>query len=205
MSLLDKRILELSKNKAIISLLESGVDVNFIDIIIDRLSQAVGTSTNINDLIDELQGLMVSTSTNKSLLQRYISQVTSDSITQFNAVHTQTLTQGTTIQFYYYDGTKIENTRPFCAKHQQKYYHKKEVELLGKGKEINGSTLTSDQLKGRITGTNESNIFIYRGGYNCRHQFAPVSIFSVPKDVIQRALSKGFLTLTPQQKAKLGL
>lgn len=205
MSKLASEILDFSKQQVLINLLDSGVDINFINIIIEKLNDAVGTGLNLNDLIDELETLIVSTPQSKGLLQRYISQVASDSITQFNAVHTQILVQGTNIEFYYYDGTKIAKTRPFCATHQQKYYHYKEVQLLGDGKEINGSSLSSEQLKGRIAGTNQSTIFINRGGWNCRHQFAPVSIFSVPKVVIQRALDKGYTSLTSKQKQVLGL
>lgn len=202
---LAEQILEFSKQQTIINLIESGVDVNFIDFIIERLNSAVANGENLDDLIDELKDLMISTDTKKGLLQRYVSQVASDSITQFNANYTQALVQGTTIEFYFYDGTTIKGTRPFCSKHQQKYYHKEEVELLGMGKEINGVNLPPDQLKGRISGTNKNNIFINRGGWNCRHQFMPVSVYSVPKEVIIRNIKNGYYQPTEKQLERLGL
>lgn len=188
-------ILEFAKQQSLLNLLESGVDVNFIQPILERLNSAVANGENLDLLLDELEVLMVSTEATTSLLQRYISQVASDSITQFNATYTQILVQGTNIEFYYYDGTAIAKTRAFCKNHQQKYFHFKEVQLLGDGKEIDGSKLSPDELRGRISGTNQSSIFINRGGWHCRHQFAPVSINSVPNEVLQRAIAKNYYAI----------
>ena len=81
----------------------------------------------------------------------------------------------------------------------KKYYHKKEVELLGDGKEINGVNLPPQELKGRIKGTNKSNIFINRGGWNCRHFFSPISVRYVPKEVLKRNLDNGNWTPTDRE------
>ena len=63
-----------------------------------------------------------------------------------------------------------------------RYFHKKEVE-----------DTASRDWAGKIPGTNSSSIFINRGGYNCGHQWLAVDTISVPKSVIQRAESKGYI------------
>ncbi len=184
-------ILEFSKQQAAFNLLDSGVDVNFLEQILARLNSNVQIGSNIDDLIADLKEFITGGEEGVGALQRYVTQVSSDSLTQFNATYNQTITQDLGIEWYKYVGTRIENTRPFCVHHANKYYHKKEVELLGAGKELDGRPLSQDELKGRIKGTNSSNIFINRGGWNCRHQFSPISARFVPKSVLLRNEKNG--------------
>ena len=189
-------ILEFSKQSTALNLLESGVDANFFNVIMDTLSQGVSNGDNIHDLIDELEIFITGARSGTEAktvgaLQRYVTQVTNDSITQFNATYNQAITQDLGIEWYKYTGTKIATTREFCIHHMHKYYHKKEVELLGSGKELNGTNLSAAEKKGRIPGTNSSNIFINRGGYNCRHYFSALSARFVPKSVLKRNVKNG--------------
>jgi len=39
---------------------------------------------------------------------------------------------------------------------------------------------------GMIPGTDASNIFIRRGGYNCKHQIRPVNERQVPTDILAK-------------------
>ena len=195
-------ILDFSKQNAALNLLESGVDANFFNIIMDTLSKAVGNGDNIHDLIDELEIYITGGTEGVGALQRYVTQVTNDSITQFNATYSQAITQDLGIEWYRYTGTMIAKTRPFCIHHMNKYYHKKEVELLGSGKELNGRPLSSAEKQGRISGTNSSNIFINRGGYNCRHYFSPLSTRFVPKNVLIRNINNGNWKPTSVAKSK---
>ena len=83
----------------------------------------------------------------------------------FNAEYIQTVSEDLGVEYYLYAGTIIEDTRPFCSARTGRFF-------------------TTDQVKqwaslkgwqGRMAGTNANTIFIYRGGYNCRHQLWPVS------------------------------
>jgi len=51
----------------------------------------------------------------------------------------------------------------------------------------------SESWAGKIPGTNASNILINRGGFNCNHQYIPVSADAVPKRVLARAQAKGLI------------
>jgi hypothetical protein len=74
-----------------------------------------------------------------------------------------------------------DTSREFCDQRHGKYFHRKEVEAWA-----------NLSWAGKIQGTNSSNIFIYRGGYHCRHQLIPVSAASVPRSVIERAINEGY-------------
>ena len=186
-------ILEFSKQKAILDLLGSGVDSNFLFPILEMLQSGVSSGSNISDLLDELKTYITGGDKGVGALTRYVTQVANDSLTQFNATYTEAITQDLGFEFYKYTGTIIDKTRPFCKDFIQKYYHKKEVEKLGDGiNPLTNNSLTVIQLKGRINGTNKSNIITRRGGYNCRHYFSPLSTRQVPKKDLMRALKKGY-------------
>jgi hypothetical protein len=185
-------ILEFSKQSAALNLLEAGVDTNFTQKILEVLNSSVVSSGDIDDLIAELEQFITGGSEGVGALQRYVSQVSSDSLTQFNATYNQTITQDLGIEFYKYTGTKISDTRAFCVDFMQQYFHKKEVEKLGEAiNPLTNKGLTPQQLKGRINGTNKSSIFINRGGWNCRHFFSPISPRFVPKNVLIRNVKNG--------------
>jgi len=187
-------ILEFAKQSAANNLLESGVDANFLDNILSILNSSVVSSGNVDDLVEELDVYITGGGEGVGALQRYVTQVSNDSLTQFNATYNQTITQDLGIEFYKYVGTEIAGTRPFCDDFMNQYFHKEEVEQLGQGiNPYTGKSLTGQQLKGRIKGTNKSSIFINRGGYNCRHYFNPISARFVPKEVLRRNVKNGNL------------
>ena len=194
-------ILEFSKQKTILDLLDSGVDANFLQPILARLQSSVDTGANIDDLLDELRVFITGDGESVGALKRYTTQVANDSLTQFNANYTEAITSDLGFEFYEYVGTTIENTRHFCRDFSNKYYHKKEVEQLGMGKNPNtGNNLSSAQKQGRISGTNKSNIFTRRGGWQCRHFFNPLATRQVPKKTLQKALKNGYWTPTKREK-----
>lgn len=185
-------ILEFSKQKTALQLLESGVDANFLDKILETLNSSIVSSGDIDDLFQELEVYITGGKDGVGALQRYVSQVSNDSLTQFNATYNLTVTQDLGMEFYKYTGTKISDTRPFCVDFMNQYFHKKEVEQLGIGiNPYTGKNLRQDQLKGRIKGTNKSSIFINRGGWNCRHYFSPISARFVPKESLRRNVRNG--------------
>ena len=214
-------LVEFAKQVTLVELLESGIDVNFVNVIIERINLAITGGGNIVDLIDELDGLIRGTTAittdkrvSKGLLDRYMSQVLSDSITQYAANYNQILTNDLGFEFYYYAGNEIKNTRPFCSRYKMKYYHKKEIEQLGEKSPVDPftglklSTISSKDnnlLAGRIPNTTPSNIFTRRGGYNCRHQWSAVSNRFVPRVTLLRAIDKGFFKPTSKELKKLGI
>lgn len=199
-------IVDLSKVAAIENLLESGVDANFIEPMIERLKVGVMSGSNVSDLIEELRLFIKGNNEVLGTLTRYVTQVSHDSLIQFNRVYHNAIAEATGFEFFRYVGTRIRDTRPFCIEFLNDYFHKKEVEQLGRG--INpqtGQPLTQEQLQGRIRGTNASNIFTNAGGWNCRHEFTAINTQFVLKDVLKRNVRKGNITFNRRQIQVLGL
>ncbi|WP_428662052.1 hypothetical protein [Runella sp.] len=83
---------------------------------------------------------------------------------QYSRAYTLEVTKELDAQFYYYMGNRIETTREFCHHRHGKAFTKKQVL----------SWLKLD-WKGKIPGTSILSIFMYVGGYNCRHRLIPIS------------------------------
>jgi len=132
-------------------------------------------------MLEELQLTMLGDEERLGNLMRYSKQITIDAMNQFNATYNETVANDLGLEWYYYSGANRSTSRSFCKKYSGKYYHKEEVK-----------DFASERWEGKIPATNESSIFKYRGGWNCRHVFKPTTINSVPKSVINRAKKKGY-------------
>lgn len=182
--------------KAATNLIESGVDVNVLDVILDKFRNTITTGGTIGNLTDELAQAILGSDKTSGILERYTKQVNSDSLTQFVASYNEVLTVDSGLEFYYYVGNVQTDTRCFCEQRANKYFHRKEIENWGRGKVMDGvdGENCGYPWQGMIKGTNESNIFINRGGYFCNHQIVSTLTKRVPADVIARAESKGYYT-----------
>jgi len=142
------------------ALIGQGVNQQFKQGVIEVLRQSVknGISTT------EAKKLLAEHIVTDNRLAKHVSQVASDALHQYSAEYTQALTDDLGLEHYYYKGTKIATSRPFCVTRTGKYYTKKEVESWAKL-----------EWSGKIPGTNKDNITVMRGGYSCRHLLVPVS------------------------------
>ena len=174
------------------SLLDSGITQEIIKPVENILSQNVTSGGSFQDLTESLRKDILGDSKTLGKLERYASQITTDSLNQFNANYNQTVSQDLKLEFYFYNGAVKETSRDYCVGMIRggelglsggRYYHKKEVEQSA-----------SLQWAGKIPGTNSSSIFINRGGFNCGHQWLAVDTLAVPKSARDRAQSKGFFT-----------
>mgnify|MGYP003398230384 FL=1 len=185
-----KLLEEISKQSiswTIDSLTESGIGANVTDEIEDILRRNITSGGSYKELTNQLRNSIISNKAGQGLLERYVKQVTVDSIMQYNRTYSQTISDDLGLSWYLYTGSNILTTREFCLKMtDKKYIHKSELPQIVKG-EINGKQIPiNDKTKtwaGGIPGTNSSNILINAGGYNCQHQFQPVLSGVVPKDI----------------------
>ena len=174
---------ELSIDATKNSLLEAGINNEIIAPVERILTQNITTGGSLQDLSEVLRSQILGNKDNLGALERYTKQITTDSLNQFNANYNATVSADLGLEFYYYAGSIKDTSRKYCVDrvNEGRYFHKKEVEQT-----------STEQWGGKIPGTNASNIIIYRGGYNCRHQWLAVSSFSTPKSVRDRAEQKGF-------------
>lgn len=174
------------------SLLESGISERVINPAKKIITDAITGKWTYSDLVDNLRTTIKGDPETLGGLERYTKQIATDSLNQFSANYTQTVSEDLGFEWYFYSGGKRSTSRPFCKQYAGKYFHKKEIEDFGKGKDIDGGRLTSTQKQGWIKGTNSSNIFTYRSGWNCGHQYVPVGLGQVPKSVVKRNIEKGY-------------
>lgn len=157
--------------------------------------------SSIDDLVEEIREYTIGDDDSLGRLERYTKQVNSDTVSQYMANYTKLLNDNEGHEFYVYLGNHQPDTRCFCDERYGKYYHKKEIEAWGDGSVGD----CGFPWAGMIKGTNSSNIFTYRGGWNCQHQLVPTLVTRVPKDVIIRNIENGNYIPTLAVKKFFGL
>lgn len=146
------------------ALLGAGIRDNFSNAIQQVLKANLTGRSSREQLNNTLKKFITGTPDEKPFLERYIKQTTNDSVMVFNREYMQSISDDLGLQHYYYAGTLIEDSRPFCNARAGRYFTKEEVD-----------SWASKDWDGKMKGTNASTIYSYAGGYNCRHSIYPVS------------------------------
>jgi len=169
------------------SLLQAGINQSVITPVSDIIRQGITSGMFINDMEDALRVEIVGDPTGtitgnprQGRLLRYTGQITRDSLNQFSRNYVTSVSEEYRMEWFFYDGSIIQDTRDYCKRRAGKYFHRKEVERSA-----------TDEWAGKIPGTNRSTIFTYCGGFNCRHEYLPVLIDVVPQSVVRRNLKNG--------------
>lgn len=177
---------------------EAGIGVGVGDKIMDILRTNITSGGTLRQLREQLTVATQDTET-PSILRRYLTQVTTDSINQYNAQYTQQVSNDLGYQWYAYQGSDIKTTRPFCnAMTDFRYFHVSEIPRLLRAEGLtyeNPKTGNREAVpinkktglpNGMIEGTTPENFFIRRGGFQCQHSIRPVSERLVPLDIRNR-------------------
>jgi hypothetical protein len=174
-----KAILQANVDTTTETLLGSGLQANFKEPIIKILKDNVISGSDLKSARAVLKEYILGNKEIDPKLTRYVSQVANDSIRQFNRNYTKAISDDLNLPAYYYKGTKIKDTRPFCTARTGRYFKKEEVEKWA-----------SQSWQGKNPSTTSQTIFIYCGGFNCRHDLAPVS-----EELYERAQKNGQIGL----------
>lgn len=179
-----------SINSTIESLTEAGLNANLVNPINDILLKNITTGGSYGELTQQLRDFIVTDKTGDGALERYTKQITTDSLNQYAAQYSGAVSNDLGLNWFVYDGSIIQTSRPFCeACVKKKYIHRSEFPKLIDGdfpefKAEGGEIYDKTGLpSGMIAGTNSSNLTVYRGGWNCGHQMIPVSDIMVPESV----------------------
>ena len=178
-------------------LTESGIGVNVGDRITDILRTSITSGGSYKDLTASLRDGLLNTE-QKGYLDRYAKQVTIDSLNQYSAQYNNIVSSDLSYEWFKYDNTDIDTTRPFCdALTDQPYFHISEVPRILRAEGLFYTDKEGNKKKveiysktglpyGMIPNTDVSTFFVNRGGYNCGHQVRPVNERQVPADVKAR-------------------
>lgn len=169
------------------SLKGSGINSNVVDGMLNIIKNDILGNSNFYDLNKSIREFIISEPDIPSRLARWSKQVVVDTMHQYSATYQQIVTDDLGLEWYEYVGALVKDSRCFCDQMVEKHFiHKSELPQVLKGN-INGKHCEiypkTGLPQGMIAGTNEANLQVLRGGYNCQHLMPSVSKERVPKDI----------------------
>lgn len=210
-----KSRLELMRQVAVQNTIEgltgAGLASNVTDPLNRILLRAVTSGEKYSDLTKELRDSIISSPQGEGTLSRYAKTYATTALTQYAGQNNKLFTDDLGASWFRYVGSEIETTREFCQLMLQKeYIHRSEFPSILKGDiTINGKVHhckmnpKTGLPQGMIDGTNEDNLQVNVGGWNCRHQLVPVAAAAVPQD-IREAVEGKIQKPKPQKQSVQG-
>lgn len=181
-----------SQKNAINLLGEDSFTQSFITPLNELINTNMTTGATMSDTIDSLQQFVLGNEEMDGRMVGQAKRIAYDVFAVADRNQTTAIANNLGLEFYLYQGGHLKETREFCDERRGKYFHRKEVESWGEGKKCCGLDWPKNgKWAGMNPQTNKNTIFALAGGHNCKHGINPVSINSVPKDVIQRNIDNG--------------
>jgi hypothetical protein len=147
----------------------TGVSTNFIQPVREGIYKNIVAGTTISDLETYLSNYILSNPERMSGLKRYVTQVSRDSLNQFDGQVNSKIAETFGLDAFRYVGSLIDDSRPQCVR-----WVGKNVLLLDElQSELNWAY---NNGTGMIPGTTPNNFAVFRGGYNCRHSAIPFKL-----------------------------
>ena len=189
-----------AQKNALLLLDESAIATSVLQPVSEILSNSILTSTSYLQSVEALRTNLVG---ENAVLTKYAGQIVKDAFAVSDRQYVQLTAKSHGIEFYRWDGGKVEDTREFCRERAGKVFHQKEIAEWGRGKNTRSEFqrpkylyTTSAGVKvyweGMNYDTNSATIFSYFGGYNCNHVAVPIATEYVSADVKKRAEELGY-------------
>lgn len=109
--------------------------------------------------VEELHTIHGATSTGQNM-RRYANQMVHDSLMQFDSQFTKHMAEQAGLDHYYYAGTSVRDSRPWCISHI--------------GRVMSEDEIREEWSNNTWAGKSSGDPFTVRGGHGCRHQWMPV-------------------------------
>lgn len=164
-------------------LFNSGLESQIITPLRTILNQNINSGGQFTEMLDQVKAYIKGTPDIDGKLLRYSKQITSDALFNYSRAYHLSLSNDLGLTWYCYSGGLTDKSRDFCIEHADHYYPKAEVE-----------SWAAQDWNGKRPDTTETTIFIYVGGYFCRHSLIPVGESVVPQDDINSAKERGFVS-----------
>jgi len=185
-----KEITKQSIESTIDYLTEAGLNNALIQPVHDILLTNSTTGGSWSAMAKQIRDFITANNDTVGALERYTSQVTTDSLNQYSRQYMQTVTNDLGYNWFAYRGALIASSRTFCeACRKKEYIHRSEFPQVIKGnfkefKDMDGQIYDKTGLpQGMIDGTDASNFLVYAGGYSCNHVLVPTSDALIPKEL----------------------
>jgi len=177
--------LRVTQTNAIDLLSQDAVSAQIISPIKDSLLSSVTNGGTFTDAMNAIREVATNTEKSDGLLTRYVKRVAYDSFAVSDRQYTKVISEDLGLEFYKYQGGEVADTRCFCEERHGNWYHKKEIQDWGAGKNVGKCGYP---WQGMNANTNSDTIFSFVGGYRCLHNLIPVITSRVPKEWIDRAV-----------------
>jgi hypothetical protein len=182
-----KEMKNLAISETVESLTQSGIRVNVSDKISDILKTNIESGSRYSDMLKEVKTFIQGNEETLGGLERYASQITTDSINQYSATYSNMVSEDLGLEWSIYVGSLVEKSRDVCIELvHKKFLHKSEIPGVLKGK-IGEKTIPlyhkTGLPYGMISGTNPENFKIRRGGNKCNHLLMPITEERVPQNI----------------------
>lgn len=115
--------------------------------------------------IKELRAQVAQVFEGDRILSNQAEAVADNALNQFSRNYIQAVSDDLGLRHYFYKGTKIATSRPFCVQRIGKYFTEEEVLSWG-----------DLSFAGKIKGTDRANIKTNLGGHRCRHRLIPITL-----------------------------
>ena len=183
---------QIAKREAIDLLLNRASDAEFIAPLRDIIEQAVINGSGYQETLKSIRTFVVGNDEIDGKLERYSRLYAHDSFAIADRSYTSVVSEELEAEWFFYLGDVIDSSRPFCIERHGQYFHYKEIEAWGAGRKTGDLKWPKGGTwSGKIPETNSTTIYSYAGGFGCLHSVLPVSVFAVPKEVIERNIANG--------------
>lgn len=153
------------------NLVGSGLDTNFIQPVKQVLFQHSVGGASIADTELALREVIKGNAERFGRLERYLTQMSRDSIGQYDGTIQQQIAKEFELDGFSYEGSLIKDSREQCIRWVEDFGGILPFDILEE--EIDWAFTNGS---GMITGTTVDNFAANRGGYNCRHFATAVRI-----------------------------
>lgn len=157
------------------TLLEDGLTAQIRGPLTDILNRNINTGGKFSGFLEEIQSFIKGNDQVEGRILSYSRTHLSDTLFNYSRAYQESVTSDLKLDWYLFAGGLIDKSREFCRERSGRYFHRKEI--------IGWVDL---DWQGRRQGTTESSIFIFLGGYSCRHSVIPVHKSIVPKEDLDR-------------------
>lgn len=152
-----------AKRNALDLLNDAAIDSNVIKPMKQLIETGITTQAPLNEMVKTLDEFMNTTEAGAGKLKSYTSGFAIDSFNRFDRSYTKVLSDDFGVTKWKYQGGLVQDSRDFCMQRAGGVFTKEEIQ-----------SWASMDWQGRYRNTDESNIFVVLGGYNCLHSLIPV-------------------------------
>jgi len=161
------------------TLLEDGLTAQIKNPLTDILNRNVNMGGKFSGFLEEIRGFVKGNEqVEEGKILSYSRTYLSDTLFNYSRSYQEAMTADLKLDWYVWAGGIQDTSRSICIKYAGQFLHRKEIEKIAE-----------QEWPGKRQGTTKSSIFIFLGGYNCKHSLIPVSKKIVPAEDLARVSS----------------